>query len=134
MLKLAEACLSIARFHIARMPKMRNAFLVLALLIPCFSIANQIYRSPSQGDHGKYFLLQKERIKPNTFLVLTSRIGKNNQYTDFTKLKINCLGHTYLTLSGSSEDGAVVTPTKSLTDWSKTAKWTSVIYGSSKYD
>lgn len=96
--------------------------------------ANEMYRSPKPGDKGTYFVLKKNKLGDGTIRVLTSRIGKNNAYTDFTEIKINCDTEQYFELAGGSEDGAIGMPTNLLKDWSKQSKWTTLIQGSSKYD
>ncbi|MEZ7277241.1 hypothetical protein [Pseudoalteromonas sp. 68 DY56-GL68] len=96
--------------------------------------AGELYRAPSAGDSGKYFVLENENLGGRIIKVLTSRVGKNNEYTDFTQLKINCNTNQYFTLAGSSEDGAKDNPSKPLKDWSTNSKWTGLIVGSSKYD
>lgn len=108
--------------------------LLVILLLAGYTNAKELYRAPSAGDKGAYYVLSEQNIRNNTVKVLTSRIGKNNAYTDFTELKINCNTMQYFTLGGSEEDGAKEKPTKKLNDWGKNAKWTSLVTGSSKYD
>ena len=96
--------------------------------------AAEVYRYPSAGDAGKYFILEREPLGNNIFQVLVSRVGKANAYTDFTRLKINCATQKYFELAGSSEDGAKDEPTKPLRDWSKRSKWVGLVRGSSKHD
>ena len=95
--------------------------------------ANEMYRAPSAGDSGSYFVISSEQGDDGIHTVLTSRIGKGNAYTDFTKLKINCASKQYFELGGSSEDGAKNSPSKPLKDWSN-SKWTPIVSGSSKSD
>ena len=115
---------------------MKKTFIILICMLLFVSYANakELYRASSAGDKGTYYILSKQAIGDNTFQVLTSRIGKNNAYTDFTELKINCNTMQYYTLAGSEEDGAKEVPSKALKDWSKNSKWTSLVTGSSKYD
>lgn len=94
---------------------------------------NGLYRFKA-GDSGKYYVLSAMKLENNSIQVLSSRIGKGNAYTDFTKVKINCSRKQYFVIAGSSEDGAKNKPTKELRDLSKDSKWTSVISGSSKSD
>jgi hypothetical protein len=64
-----------------------------------------MYRSPSAGDAGAYFILSHEKQTDGTITVLSSRISKNDAYTDFTQLKVNCTSQQYFTLAGNGEDG-----------------------------
>ncbi|WP_146027247.1 hypothetical protein [Bowmanella denitrificans] len=96
-------------------------------------IANEMYRAPSSGDSGTYYIVNSEKGSDGILTVLSSRIGKDNAYTDFTKLNVNCASMQYFELGGSSEDGAKKSPSKKLKDWSN-AKWTSLVPGSSKSD
>lgn len=98
------------------------------------SYANEIYRHPTSGDSGTYYVLSNEKLNSSVSKVLTSRVGKNSEYTDFTEVKVNCLSNQYFELAGSSEDGLQNKPTKILTDWSKKSKWVPLVTGSSKYD
>lgn len=109
------------------------AISVLASL-SSWSIANEMYRAPSAGDSGAYFILTAEKAKDGTIIVLTSRIGKGDAYTDFTELKINCQSKQYFELAGGNEDRKKEKPSKPLKDWSKKSKWTSLVSGSSKSD
>ncbi|MBE4048754.1 hypothetical protein HJ124_22795 [Vibrio parahaemolyticus] len=114
---------------------MKNVIIICLLFNLSFSLqAKELYRAPSAGDSGAYYVLKKSKLNDGTIKVLTSRIGKGKAYTDFTELKINCKKRQYLTLAGSSEDGAQSTPSKPLKDWSKNSKWTSLVNGSSKSD
>ena len=107
---------------------------IILLLLSNSATANELYRSPSTGDKGTYYVVKSNKIGKNTFRVLTSRIGKGDAYTDFTDLKVNCKSMQYFILAGLSEDGVKNKPSKKLKDWSKNSKWTSLISGSSKYD
>lgn len=114
---------------------MKKIVIILAFAsLSSFSIASEMYRAPSAGDRGTYFVLNAENIGHKTVKVLTSRVGKGNAYTDFTELKINCQSKQYFELAGSSEDGGKSKPSKPLKDWSKQSKWTSFVPGSSKSD
>lgn len=114
---------------------MKNVFIVCALTILAGSlVAKEMYRAPSSGDSGSYFVLNSDEIEGGIIKVLTSRIGKGNAYTDFTELKINCESKQYYELAGGSADGAKDLPTKPLKDWSAQSNWTSLVVGSSKYD
>ena len=95
--------------------------------------ANELYRQ-KPGDSGKYYIIESKDLGKEIIQVLSSRIGKGNAYTDFTKLKVNCKSKQYFELAGSSEDGAKNKPSKQLKDWSKNSKWVSLVSGSSKYD
>ena len=95
--------------------------------------ANELYRQKS-GDSGKYYVIDSTDLGNSIIQVLSSRIGKGNAYTDFTKLKVNCKSKQYFELAGASEDGAKNKPSQELTDWSKNSKWVSLVSGSSKYD
>ncbi|GAB4188856.1 MAG: hypothetical protein Tsb002_15440 [Wenzhouxiangellaceae bacterium] len=113
---------------------MKKAILTIALLACTFSVAaNEMYRTPSSGDSGKYFIVTSEKGSDGIITVLSSRIGKGNAYTDFTKLNVNCETKQYFELGGSSEDGAKESPSKQLKDWPN-SKWTSLVPGSSKSD
>ena len=114
---------------------MKKAKLIIILLVlPSATFANDLYRKPSAGDKGSYYILESETLEDGTIKVLSSRIGKGNAYTDFTELKVNCESQQYFELAGSSEDGAKQKPSKPLKDWSENSKWTSLVTGSSKYD
>ena len=95
--------------------------------------ANELYRQ-KPGDSGKYYIIESKDLGKGIIQVLSSRIGKGNAYTDFTKLKVNCKSKQYFELAGSSEDGAKNKPSKQLKDWSEKSKWVSLVSGSSKYD
>lgn len=114
---------------------MNRQFLVVLLLsFPAIASAREMYRAPSAGDSGKYYVLSHEKESDGTVRVLSSRVGKGNAYTDFTELKINCEARQYFELAGTSEDGAQEKPSKPLRDWSGRSKWTSLVPGSSKSD
>lgn len=113
---------------------MRKAILTIALVACTLSVtANEMYRAPSSGDSGKYFVITSEKGSGGILTVLSSRIGKGNAYTDFTKLNVNCETKQYFEIGGSSEDGAKQSPSKPLRQWSN-SKWTSLVPGSSKFD
>jgi len=113
---------------------MKNILLFITLVsITNTSIANDLYRAPSPGDSGTYFILNSEKNDEGVHTLLTSRVGKDNAYTDFTKLKVNCNSQQYMELAGGSEDGVKKKPSKLLKDWSK-SKWTPIVAGSSKFD
>ena len=105
-----------------------------ALLIPSLVLATDLYRAPSSGDSGTYYVLKIEKLKNGQLKVLSSRVGKGSAYTDFTELKVNCKTMQYYELAGGSEDGAQKAPSQPLKDWSSRSKWTSLVDGSSKSD
>lgn len=111
-----------------------TSLLVLLLFVAPLSMAKELYRSGVPGDSGTYYVLSRERIEGGLIKVLTSRVGKNNEYTDFTELNINCDSKQYFDLAGSSEDGAKESPTAELKDWSSNSKWVDLVAGSSKDD
>ncbi|MCS0379749.1 hypothetical protein [Vibrio diabolicus] len=114
---------------------MKSAIIICLLFTFSFSLqAKELYRAPSAGDSGAYYVLKQSKQTDGTIKVLTSRVGKGKAYTDFTELKINCKKRLYFTLAGSSEEGAKSKPSKPLKDWSKNSKWTSLVNGSSKSD
>jgi len=114
---------------------MRNLIPLLALMLTSeFAFTKELYRAPSAGDKGTYYVLESKDSGNDIIHVLTSRVGKGNAYTDFTELKINCKSKQYYELAGGSENGAKEKPSKQLNDWSKSSKWTSLVPGSSKYD
>lgn len=112
----------------------RSAMLICLTVLSSTCFGNDMYRAPSPGDSGKYYVLNVEKDGKGMFRVLSSRIGKANAYTDFTRLKVNCLSRQYFELAGSSENGAKNSPTKPLKDWSQHSKWVSLVPGSSKSD
>lgn len=113
-----------------------NKILLFTVISICSSNAfsNQLYRAPSAGDSGAYYVLEQTKMNDDQVNVLTSRIGKFKAYTSFIELKINCSTKQYFTLSGSSEDGEKIKPSKPLRNWSNGSKWTSIVNGSSKSD
>ena len=115
------------------MKKAVSSILVL-LFTATFSSAKELYRAPSAGDQGSYYIIESKKLNDGFIQVLSSRIGKGNAYTDFTELKVNCKLKQYFELAGSEEDGAKDYPTKPLQDRSNQSKWTSLVTGSSKYD
>jgi len=94
--------------------------------------ANTLYRAASSCDKGAYYIVESKPLENNKFYVLTSRVGKNKAYTDFTKLNIDCGSMKYFELAGSSVDGFQEKPTKKFNDWSKNPKWVSLVNSSSK--
>lgn len=114
---------------------MKKILIVIALTICSgLSTANEIYREPSVGDRGAYYVLSSEKIESGIIKALVSRIGKGNAYTNFTELKIDCKLKQYFELAGSEEDGAKEKPSSPLKDWSSQSQWTSLVTGSSKSD
>lgn len=114
---------------------MKYHFLIILLFsVAPLSYAKEMYRAPSAGDSGTYYVLKHEKFDANLIKVLTSRVGKNKEYTDFTELKINCESMQFFELAGGSEDGEKNYPTEPLKDWSSKSKWTPLVTGSSKYD
>lgn len=111
----------------------KNLFTVVLLACSFYVTANEMYRAPSPGDSGTYFIISSEKGNDGILTVLSSRIGKDNAYTDFTKLNVNCQTNQYFELGGSSEDGAKKFPSKPLKGWSN-SKWTTLLPGSSKSD
>ena len=111
-----------------------NKILLFTVISICSfnAVSKQLYRAPSGGDSGAYYVLEQAQMNDGYLKVLTSRIGKGKAYTDFTELKINCSKKQYFTLAGSSEDGEKNKPSKPLKDWSNGSKWTSIVNGSSK--
>lgn len=96
-------------------------------------ISRELYRNSQPGDSGKYYIVERQDLEDGLIEVLSSRVGKNNAYTDFTLLKVNCTSFEYIELGGLSEDNLKVTPSKPIKPW-KNTKWTSLINGSSKSD
>lgn len=115
---------------------MKNAIMTLSILIftVTFSNAKELYRAPSAGYQGSYYIIESKKLNDGIIQVLSSRIGKGNAYTDFTELKVNCKLKQYFEVAGSEEDGAKDKPTEQLQDRSDQSKWTSLVTGSSKYD
>ncbi len=110
------------------------AIIIAFLTVANFAIAKELYRAPSAGDKGAYYILKTQKITDDVIKILTSRVGKGSAYTDFTELKVNCKTRQYFEFAGGYEDGAKDRPTNNLKDWSKQSKWTSLVKGSSKYD
>lgn len=108
-------------------------FIVLTTLSLDLS-ANTLYRAASSGDKGAYYIVESKALENNKFYVITSRVGKNKAYTDFTKLNIDCDSMKFFELGGSSTDGFQEKPTKKFNDWSERSKWVSLVNGSSKSD
>lgn len=94
----------------------------------------EMYRAPSAGDYGAYYVLRHEKMEGGIHKVLTSRIGKGDAYTNFTELKISCSDQEIFGLAESEEEGAKDMPSNTLKDYSSQSKWTSLVRGSSKYD
>lgn len=112
----------------------KTLIVVLTLTAAAPALCQQVYRAPTAGDKGTYFLLSKEVLANKQFKVLTSRVGKGGEYTDFTELKVDCESKRYFELAGGSEDGQKDKPSAPLKDWSGRSKWTSLVPGSSKSD
>ena len=112
----------------------RNLLIIATLITTNTAFSKELYRAPSAGDSGTYYVLNREKLGTGEVKVLTSRIGKGAEYTDFTELKVNCKNRTYFELAGHTEDGAKENPTQPLKDWSSQSKWTSLVAGSSKSD
>ncbi|KAB2321353.1 hypothetical protein F8A86_04335 [Betaproteobacteria bacterium SCN1] len=112
----------------------RNLVAALAIVMPSAVHSKDLYRPPSAGDSGTYYVLSTEKLKNGQLKVLTSRVGKGAAYTDFTELKVNCNSKQYFELAGGNEDGKKEKPSAPLTDWSARSKWTSLVPGSSKSD
>ena len=79
--------------------------LLIFISIPSSILANELYRQ-KLVDSGKYYIIESKDFGKGIVQVLSSRIGKGNAYTDFTKLKVSCKSKQYFELAGSSEDGA----------------------------
>ncbi len=112
----------------------RFLLFVAALTIPSTTFSKQLYRGPSAGDSGAYYVISSEKLKNGQIRILSSRVGKGAAYTDFTELKINCNSGKYYKLAGGSEDGNKQKPTRPLNDLSKRSKWVSPSPDSSKSD
>lgn len=113
---------------------MKKVIFAITLAACSFSVfANEMYRASSSSDSGNYFIVTSVKGNDGILTVLSSRIGKGNAYTDFTKLNVNCASNQYFELGGNSEDGAKKSPSKPFKDWPN-AKWTSLVPGSSKSD
>ena len=94
----------------------------------------KLYRAPMSGDAGQYYLHSKNLHHDGTLLLLTSRVGRGNQNTSFTELKVDCAKKSYFFLAGSVEPGAKDAPTVPLADRSEDSEWLDVVKGSSKFD
>ncbi|WP_462152848.1 hypothetical protein [Pseudoalteromonas xiamenensis] len=108
---------------------------LLVLISMCFTsniVAKELYRN-KKGDSGKYYIHEKSKLKNSQFLLLTSRVGKNDAYTTFTKLIIDCDTQQYFEIAGSQEDGLKDSPTNALKDFNN-SDWTNALVGSSKGD
>lgn len=114
--------------------KTKIALMLLLSLASHSTLAKELYRAPSAGDQGAYYVLSSESLDNGQFKVMTSRVGKKNDYTDFTELKIDCAKRQYFTLAESSLEGKHDKPTGPLRDWSASSKWTVLFPGSSKSD
>ncbi|NTU73252.1 hypothetical protein HGB07_03730 [Candidatus Roizmanbacteria bacterium] len=113
----------------------KTIILIVAMLsVSNVSVAKELYRAQSAGDQGSYYILESKELENGILQVLSSRVGKGNAYTDFTKLKVNCITKQYFEIAGGEENGAKDNPTEALKDRSKQSKWTSLVIGSSKYD
>lgn len=97
------------------------------------SSSNVLYRSAIEGDAGKYYILEKNKIWDSTFLVISSRVGKYNAYTNFTKLNVNCDTMEHKILGICESDGFQERVNCDFSDGDAT-DWTTLITGSSKSD
>lgn len=111
--------------------KYRVAF--AAFLFPVICWAADLYRAPSAGDSGAYYVLKQESIGAGMFKVLSNRVGKGAAYTDFTELKVNCKSKQYFELAGGEADGKQMSAPASLIP-RENSKWVSLVPGSSKAD
>lgn len=119
--------------------KNKKVFVILSLIASLGygkAFANNIeYRAPSSGDKGSYSIIKHESLGDGKYSVLTNRIGKNDEYTDFTKITIDCSTYKYLEVAAGYEDGAQDTPNEELKPLPKVfQKWTELVTGSSKSD
>lgn len=112
---------------------MKKLAATLSLFIPLACSGAELYRAPSAGDSGEYYILKQETIDDGMFKVLSNRIGKGAAYTDFTELKVDCKSRQYFELTGGEADGKQMTPPSTLTA-RKNSKWVSLVPGSSKSD
>ena len=108
--------------------------LFMMMLIAGLASAKELYRAPSIGDQGAYYILEKEELIDNIVYVLSSRVRDNKAYTDFTELQVNCSTKQYFVQAVSGEDGVTDIPSTKIKDWTIESKWTSVVTGSSEYD
>lgn len=95
---------------------------------------NQLYRSQVAGDAGFYYVLKKTVLPSGLIETYTSRIGKDNAYTDFSKLIINCNTMEYLYIGGAFVGGPQFRLAETIEDTSEKSMWTGLVKGSSKYD
>jgi len=116
---------------------MRNSYLIFVLLTLATTThgdpKSELYRPPSAGDAGAYYIISVKRETGPYLRAVTSRVGKNKAYTDFTEIRVNCDTKQYRYLAGASAEGYHLVLPKKLTPGSKD-KWTNIIRGSSKYD
>lgn len=112
---------------------MKCCFAIAAVLLPVSCWGADLYRAPSAGDSGSYYILKQEAIGTGMFKVLSNRVGKGAAYTDFTELKVNCESRQYFELAGGEADGKQMSAPASLTP-RKNSTWASLVPGSSKSD
>ncbi|MCI5141373.1 MAG: hypothetical protein D3909_06545 [Candidatus Electrothrix sp. ATG1] len=106
----------------------------MMMLLAGLASAKELYRAPSIGDQGVYYILKKEKLIDNIIYVLSSRVRDNKEYTDFTELQVNCSTKQYFVQAVSGENGVKDMPSSKIKDWTIESKWTSVVTGSSEYD
>lgn len=106
---------------------------IVSLIFPLACFGADLYRAPSAGDSGTYYILKQEAIGAGIFKVLSNRIGKGAAYTDFTELNVNCKSKQFFELAGGEADGKQMTPPSALSP-RKNSKWASLVPGSSKSD
>lgn len=106
---------------------------IVSLFFPLVCFGADLYRAPSAGDSGEYYILMQETIGAGMLKVLSNRVGKGAAYTDFTELKVNCKSKQYFELAGGEADGKQMTPPLKLTPRNN-SKWVSLVPGSSKSD
>ncbi|GAB2891334.1 hypothetical protein GCM10027046_20140 [Uliginosibacterium flavum] len=106
---------------------------IVSLFFPLACFGAEMYRAPSSGDSGAYYILKQETIGAEMFKVLSNRVGKGAAYTDFTELKVNCKSKQFFELAGGEADGKQMTPPPELT-LRKNSKWVHLVPGSSKSD
>ncbi|MGU5699895.1 hypothetical protein ACV1D9_22525 [Aeromonas allosaccharophila] len=106
---------------------------LLVFLLPPLATSGEMYRSPTPGDQGTYFVVDSTKGDDGIITATTSRVGKGGAYTDFTKVKVDCIKKMFLGIAELSEDGAIESPSKPLVDYNK-SDWTSLVAGSSKSD
>lgn len=112
---------------------MKRHVAIVSLFFPLACFGADLYRAPSAGDSGEYYILKQETIGAGMLKVLSNRVGKGAAYTDFTELKVNCKSKQYFELVGGDADGKQMTPPLELTP-RKNSKWVSLVPGSSKSD